>query len=122
MTLHRGSVVASDALRAMRAEAIDILCKVSIVLPALRMRKRRSASFSCRQAMTTSTGYSISCLLMCSTTVARVVDFFSDLAGTDDYEIIQSIEHRLLWMHRRNKEFELAKTRCRGSCRRRSVA
>ena len=33
---------------------------------------------------------------------ARVVDFFSSRAESDAYEIIQSVEHRLLWMHRRN--------------------
>lgn len=109
MTLHRGSVVASDALRTMRAEAIDILCKLYRSATSANEREQIKRVLFSATGMPTSTGYSNQLLADVLIDSARVVDFFSTLAAGDSYEIIQSIEHRLLWMHRRNKGIRVAK-------------
>ncbi|HXM48131.1 MAG TPA: RelA/SpoT domain-containing protein [Pyrinomonadaceae bacterium] len=109
MTLHRGSVVASDALREMRSEAISILCNLYRSAGSEDENKQIKRVLFAATAMPTSTGYSNQLLADVLNDSARVVDFFSDLAGTNDYEIIQSVEHRLLWMHRRNKGIRTAK-------------
>ena len=48
---------------------------------------------------------------------ARVVEFFGDVAEIGDYEIIQSIQRQLLFMHRRNNALEavIRVGRCEGS-------
>jgi ppGpp synthetase/RelA/SpoT-type nucleotidyltranferase len=109
MTLHRGSVVASDALRAMRVEAIDVLCKLYRSAKSADERDQIKSVLFAATGMPTSTGYSNELLADVLNDSVRVVGFFSDLAGTDDYEIIQSIEHRLLWMHRRSRGIRSAK-------------
>ena len=37
-----------------------------------------------------------------------IVDFFSGLAPNESYEILQTIEHKLLWMYRRNRDMPVA--------------
>lgn len=109
MTLHRGSVVASDALRAMRAEAMDILFKFYRSAGSTDEKAQIKRVLFAASAMPTSTNYSNQLLADVLNDSARVVDFFGDVAATDDYEIIQSIQRQLLWMHRRDKGIRIAK-------------
>ena len=34
---------------------------------------------------------------------ATIIDFFTEAAAEESYEIIQTVEHKLLWMYRRNQ-------------------
>jgi ppGpp synthetase/RelA/SpoT-type nucleotidyltranferase len=58
MTLHRGSVIASDALRAMRAEAMDILFKFYRSAGATDEKAQIKRVLFAASAMPTSTNYS----------------------------------------------------------------
>jgi hypothetical protein len=109
MTLHRGSVVASDALRAMRAEAMDMLFKFYRSAGSTDEKAQIKRLLFAASAMPTSTNYSNQLLADVLNDSARVVGFFGDIAATDDYEIIQSIQRQLLWMHRRDKGIRIAK-------------
>ncbi|GGI29846.1 RelA/SpoT domain-containing protein [Bradyrhizobium guangdongense] len=103
MTFHRGSVVASDALRGVRAEAIDILCKFYSAAGSIDEKTQIKRVLFAAAAMPISSNYSNELLADILNDSARVADFFADVAATDDYEIIQSIQRKLLWLHRRNK-------------------
>lgn len=109
MTLHRGSVAASEALRTMRAEAIDIL--IEFYRPASSEDEKRQIKrvLLSAAAMPTSANYSNQLLADILNDSARVVEFFGEVAGTGDYEITQSIQRQLLWLHRRNKGIHVAK-------------
>ncbi|MEO6945844.1 MAG: RelA/SpoT domain-containing protein [Nitrobacter sp.] len=109
MTLHRGSVVESDALRAMRGEAIDILCTLYRSAGSAGEKGLIKRVLFAAAAMPTSTNYSNQLLADVLNDSARMVEFFGDVASTGDYEIIQSIQRHLLWLHRRNKGIRVAK-------------
>lgn len=109
MTLHRGSVIESDALRAMRGETIDILCALYRSAGSADEKKLVKRVLFAAAAMPTSTNYSNRLLADVLNDSARVVQFFGDVASTGDYEIIQSIQRHLLWLHRRNKGIRVAK-------------
>ncbi|MCX7309510.1 MAG: RelA/SpoT domain-containing protein [Afipia sp.] len=109
MTFHRGSVVASDALRAMRGEAIDILSKFYREAGSADEKGLIKRGLFAATAMPISTNYSNQLLADILNDSARIVEFFGDVAGTGDYEIIQSIQRKLLFMHRRNKGVRVAK-------------
>lgn len=109
VTFHRGSVVPSAALRAVRGEAIDILCKFYGGAGSVDEKVQIKRVLFAAAAMPISTNYSNELLADVLNDSARVADFFADVAATGDYEIIQSIQRKLLWLHRRNKGVHVAK-------------
>lgn len=109
MTFHRGSVVASDALRAVRGETIDILCKFYGAAGSIDEKTQIKRVLFAAAAMPISSNYSNELLADVLNDSARVADFFTEVAATGDYEIIQSIQRKLLFLHRRNKGVHVAK-------------
>jgi ppGpp synthetase/RelA/SpoT-type nucleotidyltranferase len=103
VTLRQGSAVPSDALVRMRAEAIDLLMELYRTASTDAEKRRTEAALF--EAMRTPSGSACSnellvCILENSTTI---VDFFAALASAESYEMLQAIEHKLLWLYRGNQ-------------------
>jgi len=103
VTLSQGSTIPSDALARMRAEAIELL-KELYRTASSETEKRQSENALFEADRTPSgSGYSNELLIEILENSTSIVDFFCEVAQTEAYEILQSLEHRLLWMYRRNQ-------------------
>jgi ppGpp synthetase/RelA/SpoT-type nucleotidyltranferase len=102
VTLTQGSAIPSDALARMRKEAIELLMELYRTASSeLEKRKTQLALF---EATRTPNGrHSDELLAGILADSAVIVDFFTSLAPNESYEILQFIEHQLLWMYRRNQ-------------------
>ncbi len=103
MTLHRGSVTASDALTQLRSDSLDILMELYRSAASIDERQRTENAMFEATAAPMSANYSAVLLVNILNDSARVVDFCREVASTDAYEVIQRTEYRLLWLHRRNR-------------------
>jgi ppGpp synthetase/RelA/SpoT-type nucleotidyltranferase len=103
VTLSQGSAVPSDAFARMRAEAIELL--TGLYRTASTDAEKRRTEGALFEATRTPSGsqYSNELLVCILDNSSAIVDFFSTIAPTESYEILQTIEHRLLWLHRRNQ-------------------
>jgi len=103
MTLHTGSVVPSEALVKLRAEALDNLMK--LFGSASSDDERRHTQLAMFEATRTShsASYPQELLVCILDDSARVTDFCGEIAATDAYEILQTTEDTLLWLHRRTQ-------------------
>jgi hypothetical protein len=97
VTLRQGSAVPSDALARMRAEAIDLL--MELYRTALSETEKRRTEAALFEATRTPSGsaYSNELLVCILDNSAAIVDFFAALAPAESYEILQAVEHKLLW-------------------------
>ena len=102
MTLHRGSVSASDTLARLRADALDMLMELYRSARSIDEKRRTEIAMFEATAAPTSANYSAELLINILNDSARIVEFCREIAATEDYEIIQRTEDRLLWLHRRN--------------------
>ena len=102
LTLHRGSVTASDALSKLRTDALDLLMELYRSAGSIDEKRRTEIAMFEATAAPVSANYSPELLVNILNDSARVVDFCREIASSDDYEIIQRTEDRLLWLHRRN--------------------
>ena len=100
ITLNRGSAVPSDALARMRKEAIELL--MDLYRTAQTESDKRLTELALFEATHTPNGrHSNQLLAGILQDSGKIVDFFTGAAPEEPYEIIQTIEHRLLWMYRR---------------------
>ena len=103
ITLSQGSAVPSDTLARMRAEAIELLKELYRTASSeTEKRQTENALFEAGRTPSGS-GYSNELLIGILENSTAIVDFFCEVAPTEPYEILQSLEHRLLWMYRRNQ-------------------
>ena len=103
VTFRRGSAAPSDALAHMRAEAIDLLMELyRSASTEAEKRRTQAALFEATHTAIAST-YSDELLVRILENSAAIVDFFATLAPTEAYELVQSTEHKLLWLYRRNQ-------------------
>jgi ppGpp synthetase/RelA/SpoT-type nucleotidyltranferase len=103
VTLRQGSAVPSDALARMRAEAIDLLMELYRTASSeVEKRRTDAALFEATRTPNGST-YSNELLVCILENSAAIVDFFSTVAPTESYEILLAVEHKLLWLYRRNQ-------------------
>jgi ppGpp synthetase/RelA/SpoT-type nucleotidyltranferase len=102
ITLTQGSIVWSEALARLRAEAIDLLTELyGTASTDTEKRRTKDALFEATRTPNGS-GYSNDLLACILENSAAIVDFFSTIAPTESYEILQTIEHGVLWLHRLN--------------------
>jgi ppGpp synthetase/RelA/SpoT-type nucleotidyltranferase len=102
-TLSRASAVPSDALARMRGEAIDLLKELYRTASTdTEKRQTECAMFEAtRRPMSGATSNTLlKCILEDS---ARIVDFFSEATPTESYEMLQTLEHKMLWTYRHNQ-------------------
>ena len=102
ITLNRGSAVPSGALARMRKEAIELL--IDLYRTARTESDKRLTEVTLFEATHTPNGvHSNELLAGILEDSATIVDFFTGTAPQELYEIIQTVEHKLLWMYRRNQ-------------------
>jgi ppGpp synthetase/RelA/SpoT-type nucleotidyltranferase len=102
ITLNRGSAVPSGALARMRKEAIELLISLYRTAPS-ESDKRLTEVTLFEATHTPNGGHSNELLAGILQDSATIVDFFTGTAPDESYEILQTIEHKLLWMYRRNQ-------------------
>ena len=89
-------------LRACAKEAIELL--MDLYRTAQTESDKRLTELALFEATHTPSGrHSNELLAGILQDSATIVDFFTETAPDESYEIIQTIEHRLLWMYRRNQ-------------------
>ena len=102
ITLNRGSAVPSGALARMRKEAIELL--IDLYRTARTESDKRLTEVTLFEATHTPNGvHSNELMAGILEDSATIVDFFTGTAPQEFYEIIQTVEHKLLWMYRRNQ-------------------
>jgi ppGpp synthetase/RelA/SpoT-type nucleotidyltranferase len=101
--LTQGSTVSSDALARMRADAIELLKE--LYRSASSETEKRQVEGALFEACRTpsGSGYSNELLRGILENCTAIVDFFCEVAPAEIYEILQSLEHRLLWLYQRNQ-------------------
>src|SRR5262249_36547894 len=103
VTLTQGSAVPSDTLARMRAEAIDLLMELYRTTSTDAEKRRTEAALFEATRTPSGSAYSDSLLVRILENSAAIVDFFSTMAPAESYEILQTIEHKVLWLHQRNR-------------------
>src|SRR5262249_44914872 len=103
ITFSQGSTVPSDALSRMRAEAIALL--IELYRTAQSEAERRQTQIALFEAANTpiGAGYANELLVTILDNSAAIIDFFSSIAGSTSYEILQTVEHKALWLYQRNQ-------------------
>ena len=102
ITLHRGSTVSSEALARMRKEAIALLMEFYRTASSeLEKRQAKLALFEATRPPVGSPSNELFAGILADS--AAIVDFFAGRVPEDSYEILQTIEHQILWMHRHNR-------------------
>jgi ppGpp synthetase/RelA/SpoT-type nucleotidyltranferase len=100
--LTQGSTVASEALARMRTEAIDLLMELYRTASTDTEKRRTEAALFEATRTPNGSGYSNDLLACIVENSAAIVDFFSTMAPGESYEILQTVEHKVLWLHQRN--------------------
>jgi ppGpp synthetase/RelA/SpoT-type nucleotidyltranferase len=103
VTLRQGSAVPSDALARTRAEAIDLLMELYRTASSETEKRRTEAALFEATRTPSGSAYSNELLVCILDNSAAIVDFFAALAPAESYEILQAVEHKLLWLYRRNQ-------------------
>jgi len=103
MTLNQGSALPSDALARMRAQAIEVLTELYCTAPS-EVEKRRT-KLALFEATRTPNGsrYANELLVTILENSATIIDFFSSVALTESYEMLQTIEKKALRLYERNQ-------------------
>lgn len=103
VTLSRGSAMPSDALARMRGEAIDLLKELYRTASSDNQKRQVECAMfeATRRPMN---GATSNTLLKCILENSRaIVEFFAEIAPGELYELLQTFEHKLLWMYRHNQ-------------------
>ena len=104
VSLHRGAVQPSDELSVIRNKIIDLLLCMHDEAEA---GERQETLHALHQAMQlpgeARYGDAITAMVLDNT--FRIVQFFVDRADTEQFEILQTVEHDYLWLYRRTKGF-----------------
>jgi hypothetical protein len=83
-------------------EAIDLLMELYRTASSeVEKRRTEAALFEATRTPNGST-YSNELLVCILDNSAAIVDFFAAIAPSESYEILQTVEHKLLWLYRRN--------------------
>ena len=102
LTIHTGAVTSSNMLTIMRSDAIELL--ETFFREATIDAERRAIKQLLEIATRTPYrgNYSNALLKTVLEDTANIVDFYIEVAGEQSYELLQEIEHDLLWLYRRN--------------------
>jgi hypothetical protein len=103
VTIRRGAVLMSDALARVRNEAIAVL--MGLHRDAQTDAERRAAMSTLLVATTIplSVGYSNELLEVILENTHTIVELYSQIADYQSYELLQHLEHRFLFLYRRNQ-------------------
>jgi len=103
VSLHRGAVQPSDELSAIRSRVIDLLLRMYD--EAKTEGEKRETLHALHQAMPLpgNARYGDAITVMVLDNTLRIVQFFAVRAETEQFEILQTVEHHYLWLYRRTK-------------------
>ena len=111
MTLHRGSVSPSEALRKLRSEALDILFDLYRTAATDQERHSTERTIFSATSMPTQANYSDDLLIDVLNDSVRIVDFYREIAASDAHEILQKVEDSILWLHHVRSAFATIRKR-----------
>jgi hypothetical protein len=103
VTLSQGSALPSDALARMRTQAIEVLTELYRTAPSEAEKRRTEAAFFEATRTPNGSGYADELLVTILENSATIIDFFSTVAPTESYEMLQAIEHRAFWLYERDQ-------------------
>jgi ppGpp synthetase/RelA/SpoT-type nucleotidyltranferase len=101
--LSQGAAVPSDALARMREEAIDLLIELYRTASSEAEKRRTKGALFEATRMPSGGTYSNDLLVCILKNSVTIVDFLSEIAPGELYEILQTVENTLLRMYRRNQ-------------------
>jgi ppGpp synthetase/RelA/SpoT-type nucleotidyltranferase len=103
VSLHRGAVQPSEELSAIRSRVIDLLLRMYD--EAKTEGEKRETLHALHQAMQLpgNARYGDAITVMVLDNTLRILQFFADRAETEQFEILQTVEHHYLWLYRRTK-------------------
>lgn len=104
VSLHRGAVPATEAFGVVRGKVIDLLFRM--YGEATSEREKREVILALNEAMRFPGGaaYGDALAEMVLDDTRRIVEFLVDHAETEEFEILQTQEHNLLWLYRHTRE------------------
>jgi hypothetical protein len=103
VTLSQGSALPSDALTRMRAQAIEVLIELYRTASSEAEKRQTEATLFEATRTPSGGGYANELLVAILENSATIVDFFSTVALTESYEMLQTIEHKALWLYERDE-------------------
>jgi ppGpp synthetase/RelA/SpoT-type nucleotidyltranferase len=104
VSFHRGAVQPSDELIVIRSRVIDLLLRM---YDEAKTGEKRETLHGLHQAtqLPSDARYGDAITVMVLDNTLRIVQFFADRAETEQFEILQTVEHHYLWLYRRTKGF-----------------
>lgn len=103
LTIHTGPVAVSDELRRTRQSAIIALHKLYKKTDQESEKRNLIAAMSNATRLPRHGGSSGETLIMVLDDTRLIYEFHQSLVKTEQYEILQSLEHDALWVYRHNK-------------------
>jgi ppGpp synthetase/RelA/SpoT-type nucleotidyltranferase len=95
VTFHRGTVVASDALRAVRTKAIELLKRQFKLAASDEERRAALLALQAATRPTSGAGYTNALALLVMDDTRNVVAFETEIAGTLSLDLLQATEARV---------------------------
>lgn len=108
ITIHRGSVQASEPLRQIRTAALNELKALFLSADSERARKNAFHAMHAATRLPHGTGYSDALHLIILADDLAVVKFLTENASAMSFEQTQHVEHQFLWLFRHNRETNTA--------------
>jgi ppGpp synthetase/RelA/SpoT-type nucleotidyltranferase len=104
VSIHRGAVPGTNEFGGVRRNVIDLLFRM--YEQASSEWEKREVIQALNEAMRFPAGaaYGDALAKMVLDDMRRIVEFFADRAAAEQFEIVQSLEHDLLWLYRRTKD------------------
>lgn len=102
LTIHTGAVTPSEMLINMRSNAIDILKAFFGDAKTDAERREVMQTLSTAMRLPHRGNYSNELFKIVLDDKANIVEFYKELADNQSYELLQTLEHELLWLYRRN--------------------
>jgi ppGpp synthetase/RelA/SpoT-type nucleotidyltranferase len=104
LTIHTGAVVPSEMLINMRSNAIEILKAFFRDAQTDAERREVMQTLSTAMRLPHRGNYSNELFKIVLDDKANIVEFYKELADDLSYELLQALEHELLWLYRRNRD------------------
>lgn len=106
VTLSQGSAIPSNALARMRSRAIELLAELYRTASSEAEKRRTELALFEATRTPNSSGYANDLLVTILNNSAAIMDFFASVAPTESYEMLQTIEHKALFLHERDQGIE----------------
>jgi ppGpp synthetase/RelA/SpoT-type nucleotidyltranferase len=106
VTFSRGTVPSSESLRKVRSEAIKQLKLFFVTSPSGAERRRVGGALHGATRVGTSTGLSDRLRATVLDDSRDIVEFYTGIFDRIDHQLLQHIEHELLWLYRHNPPTE----------------